>query len=526
MPSETAAKFVLHGHVVTMNDAFDEIAQGAVYVEGHTIQAVQPASKPAPAGFEGAPVVDTRGTIFPGLVELHNHLSYNALRLWNVPAKYANRDQWPDNPQYHQLVTGPMKLLGQSKRADLLAALVRHVESKCLFGGVTTSQGVALSSDAGVESFYKGVVRNVEHADDKAFPAAARTHIADVAAKDWTKFFAAVSGKAPVILHLSEGKDQKAREHFLALESKGKWAITNRLIGIHCAALQPADFDVMAKHGGSMVWSPLSNYLLYGDTADIAAARKSGVAIALGSDWSPSGSKNLLGELKAARLAADHAKAGLHDRDLVAMATRTPARMVGWDGLIGSLEKGKRADLLVIAKGGADAYGALIAARESDVALVLIDGVARYGTPALMTALGAKAAAVEVTGQKRSVQYHDPEANPEIDSLPLAEAEATLKSFFGNIPKPPAPPKKLSRKTLVLEELEPDKAQRPLLPFQGRPTGWSPAAKLTESVAGALPLKPLEVDPLTVVDDEKFVPTLEAEANLPAWLRAGLKEML
>ena len=51
-----------------------------------------------------------------------------------------------------------------------------------------------------------------------------------------------------------------------------------------------------------MVWSPLSNLLLYGATADVAAAQAAGVSIGLGSDWSPAGSKNLLGELKVARL--------------------------------------------------------------------------------------------------------------------------------------------------------------------------------------------------------------------------------
>src|SRR5262249_73450 len=144
--------------------------------------------------------------------------------------------------------------------------------------------------------FYKGVVRNVEAPNDPKLPAA-KTHIADVEAKDWKKFFAAVSSKSTVILHLSEGKDDKARAHFLALESEGKWAITDKLVGIHCAALTAADFGVLVKHGGSMVWSPLSNFLLYGDTVDIKAAVAAGVQVALGSDWSPSGSKNLLGEL-------------------------------------------------------------------------------------------------------------------------------------------------------------------------------------------------------------------------------------
>ena len=70
---------------------------------------------------------------------------------------------------------------------------------------------------------------------------------------------------------------------------------------------KPADFQVMAANGASMVWSPFSNLLLYGQTANVAAAVAAGIAgapfkIGLGSDWSPSGSKSLFGELKVARV--------------------------------------------------------------------------------------------------------------------------------------------------------------------------------------------------------------------------------
>ena len=44
--------------------------------------------------------------MFPGLIELHNHLAYNALRLWQVPKKYNNRDQWSGIPEYRKLVNG------------------------------------------------------------------------------------------------------------------------------------------------------------------------------------------------------------------------------------------------------------------------------------------------------------------------------------------------------------------------------------------------------------------------------------
>ena len=76
------------------------------------------------------------------------------------------------------------------------------------------------------------------------------------------------------------------------------------LIGIHCTALEDADYaawNEKANGEGTVVWSPFSNIWLYGDTTDVLAARKH-MRVCLGSDWSPSGTRNLLGELKVADL--------------------------------------------------------------------------------------------------------------------------------------------------------------------------------------------------------------------------------
>src|SRR5262249_29154717 len=157
-------------------------------ISGTHITAIQPASRKPPAGFEQVAVVNTGGTMYPGLIELHNHLSYNVLQLWQVPKKFANRDQWSGIADYHRLVTGPMKVLGQS--LSLLPAIVRFVESKCLAAGVTTSQGIALSSSNNkIRRFYKGSIRPVEQPGLADLPAAA-SHIADVATKDSTRFLA------------------------------------------------------------------------------------------------------------------------------------------------------------------------------------------------------------------------------------------------------------------------------------------------------------------------------------------------
>src|SRR5262249_39792277 len=187
---------------------------------------------------------------------------------------------------------------------------------------------------------------------------------------------------------------------------QGEWAISSALAGIHCAGLQPGDFTVLGQRGGSMVWSPLSNLLLYGGTTNIAAAKSAGVPIALGSDWSPTGSKNLLNELKVAKAVNDVGGLGLTDRELVAMAIGVPAPIVKWDSLVGSLDPGKRADLLVVdAPTDADVYANLIAARETAIQLVVIDGRAVFGEPALMSSLGAGGEPLTVGGEPRMIDY-------------------------------------------------------------------------------------------------------------------------
>src|SRR4051794_38349840 len=180
LPLETP--YVLLGKLVTMDAHLTVIEKGAVYINGDTIVAVLPASAPPPAGFEDCLKIQTKGTIYPGLIELHNHLSYNILPPWNVPKRYTNREKWRGEPDYRKFISGPLRMLTK-ERKGYLAALVRYVECKCLLGGVTTSQGITLASNMGILKFYRGVVRNVEQPDDQLLPAAeTRTDDVDSAA--------------------------------------------------------------------------------------------------------------------------------------------------------------------------------------------------------------------------------------------------------------------------------------------------------------------------------------------------------
>jgi len=536
----TGPPLALAGRVVQMDADFNVLQDGVVYIEKGGIVAVRPRTQAAPVGFETVPVHPTGGTLFPSLIELHNHLSYNALRLWQVPKMFPNRERWGALAEYRKRVSGPMQVIGRTP--GLLPALVRYVECKCLLGGVTTSQGIQLASNAGVRRFYRGIIRNVEQTNEAALPEAA-TRIDDVEARDAQLFLARLQKQTCFLLHLAEGVDARARPHFLALHmSDDQWAITPQLAGIHCAGLQAEDFDILARHGGAMIWSPLSNLLLYGKTADVQAAKAAGVRFGIGSDWSPTGSKNLLGELKVAWLFSEAAGGIFSARDLVSMATRSAAAILQWERVLGSLEADKRADLLVIDGQSGDPYEQLLQAKEPSIHLVMINGIARYGTPALMQQLSPGGEALRVGGQAREVFLQQNTEDPDVAALALAAAQDIITAALQDLPalakalEQPRPAERAMTArlldypaplvwSLALDEIQDTGVDlRPHLPFGKARTMTGPRRVMAKASAPPLStiLEALPLDAMTVADDTEFLERIQQERNLPDPIKQGL----
>jgi 5-methylthioadenosine/S-adenosylhomocysteine deaminase len=522
-------RYVLLGKVVTMDANLSVVNKGAVYVNRDTIEAVQPAASPPPAGFEDCLKINTKGTIYPGLIELHNHLSYNILPAWKVPTKYGNREQWRGVRDYQKFISGPLRMLAK-ERKGYLAALVRYVEVKCLLAGVTTSQGITLASNAGVIKYYRGIVRNVEQPDDPALPAA-NTLTSDVNdAEDFLKKLQDDSfHHCCRLLHLSEGKDQFARKQFLNLRlANGTWAINNALAGIHSAGLFAEDFPILKANGGAIIWSPLSNLLLYGETALIQAAKENDILIGLGSDWSPSGSKNLLGELKVAKIFSDANGKIFSDEELIKMVTINAAHILNWGALLGSIEPGKRADLIVSHGSQGSGYQRLLYSSEADITLVVINGVPRYGTAMLMEPFGIETERLKI-GQKeeeRVLYLRQTDGTAFVGTLTLREAQNRLRTGLRNLPNPPnfvepplaileerTPPEEF---TLVLDnDGEIGQSLRPLSPM------LTPPPFATEALEDIL--VPMELDVLTVTDDPaEYFNMLTNQINLPDYVKNNL----
>jgi len=163
-----------------------------------------------------------------------------------------------------------------------------------------------------------------------------------------------------------------------------------------------------------VVWSPFSNLWLYGQTTLIPNAIAQGVTVCVGSDWGPSGTKNVLGELKVAKIASEALGYGLTDRDLVSMVTINAGDVLKrcWSRQAGRLTPGGFGDVAVIRSKSTGAFWSdIVAATEAEVALVVVGGVARYGDADLMTAAKAPTAGpLTVGGIERQLSFPDPAA--------------------------------------------------------------------------------------------------------------------
>jgi 5-methylthioadenosine/S-adenosylhomocysteine deaminase len=497
---------VVHGPVVTLDPDRPLVDDGAVYVgDDGRIDAVQEAGLPGPPGFGAAAHLTARGTVYPGLIDLHNHLAYNHRSLWQPPGHpepFTSREQWPRLDAYVRDVRLPANALGQVAGK----ALLKYAEVKALVGGATAVQGSAKMTRP-----YEGwLIRNVEF---ETFGSGRRSVFQSVRTLSGAEAFADARGHmttgSAFIYHLAEGTAPALLREYEALRDND--CLHPTLVAIHATALGRPEYEDWGPHGSSMVWSPLSNLWLYRSTSQVTDARDHGIRVCLGADWGPSGSKNLLGELKVADLWNRRAQAdgGLEgaftDQELCATVTANPAAAVGWADRLGRVRAGLLADLLVLARRHPDPWRNLIEATERDVRLVMVGGRPLYGTPGLMAAAGAgDREPIVVAGRRREIALVDP-ATPDADMTwrqVLAALEAARRDPVA------AEQRVLAAAAVGVEPLR-------LLPDD---PGGEPPLDLAAADLGEVEVPPLD----TLAHDARFLADLAAAPILAGRL-AGLE---
>ena len=390
--------YLLKGRVVTMDGENNVLNQGNVMIRDGMISGVWSDAGTIPSGVDltNVPIIETNGTIYPGLIDLHNHMHYNHIPLWDFEVHlnenqksaeggYTNRGQWGDNWDYGPSITWNKGNVQNNNRWGMATEQMKYAEVQAIAGGVTAVQG----SPSGNDAWDSTLSRNVELYNF------GQDNILTCAVCEWYKSSYNSEGKIADFndgdleawfIHLSEGVDQTSRDEFDLLNSKG--LLAQPTVVIHGTALTASQFGQMAAVGSNLVWSPLSNFLLYGNTTDVRAADNAGVQISLAPDWGPSGSKSSLHELKVADLwNTEVMNNHFTNYELAEMVTSNPAAAAKWDPFVGKVKSGLVADLVVIDTFHDDPYRNLIESIDADVRLTLVQGKALFGDEDIMTAL-------------------------------------------------------------------------------------------------------------------------------------------
>jgi 5-methylthioadenosine/S-adenosylhomocysteine deaminase len=158
-----------------------------------------------------------------------------------------------------------------------------------------------------------------------------------------------------------------------------------RLCAAHCVWVDDREQALLAEHDVKVMHCPSSNLKLGSGLAPVVEMRRRGITVSLGADGAACNNRlDMFEEMRLAALiqATRREPGALTARDALTMATRDGARTLGLDAEIGSIEPGKRADLVVVDSEelslipARDPYSALVyAARGSHVRTTIVDGM-------------------------------------------------------------------------------------------------------------------------------------------------------
>jgi len=427
--------YALTGTIVTPRGV---VPNGTMLIAHGVIQGLG-ADIPIPKSFV---VVKTDGVIFPGLIDLHNHLTWNIFPRWSPGPAVGNRYDWQAMKDYSAKLSNPQGLMVDR---GLGCEMERYAEVKALFGGATSVVGSfgPTPADSKRNECDRGLARNLDFisglysSDLNAEPLEYDVFPFEIPYSKLQGIRDAMnSGKLKsLLIHVSEGKDASAAREFRMLKAIG--LLRPGVTVIHGVALQGPQLLEMAGNGVGLVWSPRSNFSLYDATVDIASAKNAGIVIAIAPDWSPSGSSGMLEEIRYAyKWNLVQSPKPLEDSDFLKMATSNAARLSATDDKIGVLAVGMAADVIVLPKRGESPAMALLDAQPGNIELVVVGGRPLLGSPDLMRQLvpESKLEALKVCNFERRLNIRDDtggESWSEIEARLTAELQKMQIALSG-----------------------------------------------------------------------------------------------
>jgi 5-methylthioadenosine/S-adenosylhomocysteine deaminase len=397
------------GRILTMDEKNTKILKGAVAISGDAIAAVGDKENIEKEYFGKKRIEAKDSLIMPGLINGHTHAAMTCFRgiaddmelmdwlsKYIFPAEARNVD--PDLAYWGSLLAcAEMIKSGTTTFCDMYifedetAKAAKQAGMRCLLGEVlfdfpspnfkSTEEGLAYTEML-INTWAEDPLINI-----LVEPHALYTCSSPLLVEAKTL---ADRYQVPLAIHLLENKEEAKK----LKQQLGQRAVTflkeigylnERFIAFHCVFMDNEDICTFADHGCKVVHNPESNMKLASGVAPITGMIKAGITVGLGTDGCAS--NNNLDMFQEMDTAAKLEKSARLDPTVMSahtvlhMATSEGAKVLGFERLIGTLEPGKKADIVILGLNEPhltplyDEYSHLVyAANGADVDTVLING--------------------------------------------------------------------------------------------------------------------------------------------------------
>jgi 5-methylthioadenosine/S-adenosylhomocysteine deaminase len=388
------------------------VLEGSVLVRDRRIASVGA----DPASHTGA-VIDARGAyLLPGFVQTHVHLCQTLFRglADDLPLlEWLKRRVWPLEAAHtpaslrasallaasELLRSGTTTVLTMETVHDtdvvfqaLAEAGMRAVVGKCMMDSDREAPGRLRERTSASIDESLALKRRWDGAAGGRLHAAFAPRFAVSCSRELLEAVAALSAREHAIVHThaSESRDEVEVVRALSgglsnLEYLAQAGLATPLLcTAHCVWVTEREQALLAERDVKVLHCPGSNLKLGSGIAPVVEMRARGISVSLGADGAACNNRlDMFDEMRLAATlqAVRRAPGELTARHALWMATREGARALGLEEVVGSIEPGKRADLILVDRDrphlapAADPWSTLAyAARGSDVRTVLVDG--------------------------------------------------------------------------------------------------------------------------------------------------------
>jgi 5-methylthioadenosine/S-adenosylhomocysteine deaminase len=408
---EPRSILIRNATIVTMNDRLDIVTGDVVVQDGRIV------SVGGTVADRHMKVVDAGGAyLLPGFIQTHLHLCQTLFRgsADDMPLlEWLKRRVWPMEAAHtpetlrasvrlaaaELLLTGTTSVLTMETVHDTDIVFetlgeigLRASIGKCMMDAADDAPARLREQTSRSIDESLALKKRWDGAASGRLRAAFAPRFAVSCSRELLEAVASLSSSQETIVHThaSESRDEvdvvrQKSGGFSNLEYLADTGLaTGRLCAAHCVWVTDREQALLAERDVKVLHCPGSNLKLGSGLAPVAEMRARGISVSLGADGAAC--NNRLDMFEEIRLAATiqavrKAPGALGARDAIWMATREGARALGLESEIGSIEPGKRADLILVDRDrphlapDRDLWSTLaFAARGTDVRMTMVDG--------------------------------------------------------------------------------------------------------------------------------------------------------